>query len=378
MDPPTDEESRITVDSCRLGATVHVTVAVQAGEYLAVGTHAKQVYRHVADVLQAEGAAPVQERIFASLAATHDILRARGEVLGRVWDVETWPVSYIEGTPADGEGIAGLHLTATTAPRQPLRAEGRTVGTVVKQDGAKYVYLSDLRCPGPIDRAQAVRHMYGQAERYLAAAGCHFRDVVRTWVFLADILDWYGDFNRLRTEAFRRFGLVTDAGAGWLPASTGIEGHPPDNAPCSMDLVAVQGSNHEAIILRSPVQGEAFDYGSAFSRAVAVVEEAGETVYVSGTAAVGCEGQSVGVGDLRQQVAHTLDSVEALIAQRGLTLDDFSNATVFIKHGCDAETVREVCATRAPRLLRGIFVRADICRPELLFEIDGTAVKSAR
>lgn len=368
-------ENYIGVDFCRLGHTLHLTVPVHEGHEDAPETQAGEVYQRAAAVLQAEGAAPVQERIFASLAAADDILRARKKVLGNDWNVDAWPVSYVEGAPAEGDGLAGIHLTATTGPCQPLKADGRTVGTVVEHGGSRYVYLSDLRYPGCTDRVEAVRYMYGRAEQYLAAAGCRFRDVVRAWIFLADILDWYGEFNRLRTEAFRRFGLVTDAGAEWLPASTGIEARPPDDSPCSMDLVAICGSGHQALMLKSSAQGEAFDYGSAFSRAVAVVEEAGETVYVSGTAAVGCEGQSVGVGDLHQQVLHTLDSVEALIAPRGFSLQDFSNATVFLKRGCDVETVRQVFTTRAPRLLKGLFVRADICRPELLFEIDGLAVK---
>lgn len=375
MSSPKADESNTAVDAAQLGATVHLTVAVQAGRPNSPAAQATEVYQQLAACLQAEEAVPTQERIFASLASADEILRIRRDILGSRWDVDGWPMSYVEGAPADGEGLAGVHVTATRAPRRPLRAEGRTVGNVVENGQSTYVYLSDLRCPNCTDRAQAVRYMYDQAERYLAAAGCRFRDVVRAWVFLADILDWYGEFNRLRTEAFRRFGLVTDAGAEWLPASTGIEARPPDDAPCSMDLVAIRGSGHQALMLKSPVQGEAFHYGSAFSRAVSVIEQAGETVYVSGTAAVGCEGQSLGGEDLEQQVLHTLDSIEALIAARGLSLDQFSNATVFLKRGCDVGVVRRVLTARAPRLLKGLFVRADICRPELLFEIDGLAVK---
>ena len=374
MNSFTADENCITVDACRLGATVHVTVGVQAKGFGPPPAQAAEAYRRAAEVLRAQDAVPVQERIFASLACRDDVLQAREEVLGEDWDVDAWPVSYLEGAPVDAEGLAGVHLTATTVPSQPLRIEGRTVGAIVEHDGSRYVYLSDLRHPGTLQRTEAVRAMYDQAERYLAAAGCHFREVVRAWVFLADILDWYGEFNCLRTEAFRRFGLVTDAGPQWLPASTGIQARPPDNSPCSMDLLAIGGSGHHATTVKSPLQDEAFHYGSAFSRAVAVVEKAGETVYVSGTAAVGCEGQSLGGEDLEQQVLHTLDSVEALIATRGLTLDQFGNATVFLKPGCDAETVRRIFAGRTPRLLKSIFVRADICRPELLFEIEGLAL----
>ena len=53
---------------------------------------------------------------------------------------------------------------------------------------------------------------------------------------------------------------------------------------------------------------------------------------------------------------------------------DICAATVFIKNGNDAEITRRVIAERGLDGLPAVYVVADVCRDELLFEIDAEAV----
>ena len=41
--------------------------------------------------------------------------------------------------------------------------------------------------------------MFHKTNVILEEHGFVYRDVVRTWIYLSRILDWYGEFNRLRT-----------------------------------------------------------------------------------------------------------------------------------------------------------------------------------
>ena len=60
--------------------------------------------------------------------------------------------------------------------------------------------------------------------RRLEAGGLSYQDVVRTWIYVSSILDWYADFNSARRLVFCRAGLLDGSRSRWLPASTGIEG----------------------------------------------------------------------------------------------------------------------------------------------------------
>ena len=90
--------------------------------------------------------------------------------------------------------------------------------------------------PGPAHDPQ-------RAAQLLETQGASYRDVVRTWFYLADILAWYPEFNRSRTTIYGQFGILPgqDNGRLRLPASTGIRGEVPTGAACALDLLAVVG-----------------------------------------------------------------------------------------------------------------------------------------
>jgi enamine deaminase RidA (YjgF/YER057c/UK114 family) len=141
-----------------------------------------------------------------------------------------------------------------------------------------------------------------------------------------------------------------------------------------MDLIAIVGEGGvvpEIQKLTNPGQLDAFRYGSAFSRASVIHNNLME---VSGTAAIDGHGVSLYPGDIRGQIECTLHNIEALLAQKDLCLKDICSATVFVKHSHDADIFYRMAATRGLEDLPAVCVVADVCRDELLFEIDAEAV----
>lgn len=335
-------------------------------------------YERLAEALSVRRAVAVQERVFGSLSAREEILSARQDELGRVVDPTRWPVTFVQGNPAGGvAGLAGVHMIAVRGDEPERVVDGeRVAGAIVRRAGSRRVFLGNLRArvayPDPVAQAE---EMYSEARRLLDLAGTDFTRVPRTWIYLSDILTWYDAFNVVRTRNFRELGLIRDACDSNVPASTGIEGTSPDGFLCAMDLIAVDGPGVTVRPLDSPRQCGATDYGSMFARATLVSETAGETMYVSGTAAIDGAGRTVLVGDLEGQTRHTLATVEALLGQAGLGLRDLTLATAFIKRGGDVEVVRRVFGEVAPQLLEMPLVEADVCREDLLFELDGMAVR---
>jgi enamine deaminase RidA (YjgF/YER057c/UK114 family) len=340
-------------------------------------------YAEMAEVLAARGCVPVQERVFADLRLAPEI--ARGRAQGLAARAAGWPVppTVVEGAPLGREGIAGVHVIGARGRAHPVVEGGAVYGTLVETRHARVLGLSDVgrraaAHPGPAEDAGA---SIGAAEDLLARAGFSFRDVARTWFYLRDILDWYGAFNAVRNSAFRRMGLMGPAGDGKIPASTGIEGRNARGGWCALDLVALQpreGGRVEMNRLHNRRQNEATEYGSAFARAMEVVLGDARIVFVSGTASIDDHGATVHVGDFDTQARYTLEAVAALLDGAGARLLDVRQATAFVKNPCDGRAFERIVERSPLASVPLVSTVADVCRDELLFEIDATVLLPAR
>ena len=162
-----------------------------------------------------------------------------------------------------------------------------------------------------------------------------------------------------------------------LPSSTGIQGDMPTGASGAMDLLAVVGSARSRPVIRqlsSSGQPEAFTYGSAFSRGTLIEEPEVTLVQLSGTAALNEHGQTLYPNNIRAQIDCTFEKIEMLLGQVGATLADVAAASVFIKHPEHAQVYWEQAATRGLKNIPAVVMVADVCRAELLFEMDAEVV----
>ncbi len=347
-----------------------------------VTAQSREVYHALASWSGECQAIGIQERIFGSLAHREAILAEREAFLFGESDLRLWPATFVQGAPCDPDGLAGLHLYGVAGPRcSPIHHDQHLCGVAFEHHDARHVYLTGLCGPPTMaNRPEEAKAMFARTQEILLASGASYADVVRTWIYLADIIDWYHEFNPVRSTLYAQFQAMDPTGSAWPPASTGIEAQLPAGACCLMDLFALGGPGRKEVSVEpvhNPRQSEAYSYGSGFSRGMAVTFDGVETVYVSGTAAINEKGQSVCIDDLSGQVSYTLDNIASLLNTRYMTLDDFVSSTIFIKQGYDTELVREFIDDRSGCLANGVYVTADVCRPELLCEIDGIAVRAS-
>jgi enamine deaminase RidA (YjgF/YER057c/UK114 family) len=345
------------------------------------------VYQSVARTLEEQDAVLLGERIFGDLRSASHILEIRRQALAPVAARAAIPPTYIEGTPCRGDGITGIHATAVRPVKSGsdrLITRDRTVcGRIVQGRDAYYLGLSDV---GRLVRDGAVLPPHEEALRVLMAAnrvledvGWSFKQVQRTWFYLNNILSWYGDFNRVRNETFRRLGMLNGGSLTRIPASTGINGRNAQGGFCTLDLIAtapIERRTHEARRLTHLRQNEATEYGSAFARGLALELENDRYVFVSGTASIDERGASVHIGDFKAQTRCTLAVVSNLLASAGATLHDIRQATAFIKSAEDVAAYQRIIEDEGLTMLPIICTIADVCRDELLFELDATAVIS--
>ncbi len=343
---------------------------------------AEPAYRAIVRSLRERGCVPVQERVFCDLAAAGAVAVGRARALAAAG--ESWPVpaTFVEGSPLDRRGVAGIHVIGVRGAAETVADGERVFGTLVETATARVLGLSDVGRraagrlgAGPAEEAGAA---LDAAEQLLAREGFSFRDVARTWFYLRDILDWYGPFNAVRNAAFERMGVM---GAGKIPASTGIEGRNARGGWSTLDLLAFaprEGHRLEIKRLHNSRQNEATEYGSAFARATELVLGDARYVFVSGTASIDDRGESVHAGDFETQTLYTLDAVQALLRGTGGSLGDVRQATAFLKNPCDARAFERIVERAGLASLPLVSTVADVCRDELLFEIDATAVLPVR
>ncbi len=339
------------------------------------------IYKQLDSVLKTYSMRILHERVFGDLDFYEDFTKIRKKHSHFAMD----PFSYIQGKPCSGKGLAGIQIHAVNSVSDEnywvIHDKNLPCGRGWKRNDTTYVYLTGIHGfrSRSDRRADQASRMFDNIDRILASQSFSIRNVVRTWIYLADILEWYDEFNAIRTEKFRLFGLIpgmvgeSEMDAVYFPASTGIGGRNPAGGCALSDVLAISG-DIQFSALPGVRQRSAYRYGSAFSRGMCIQERDYRQIFVSGTAAIDEQGRSLYPKNVEAQIVRTLEIVEALISENGAKLEDIRSATVYLKKPEDLGIYKKVAAKHGLTHLPVICVNADICRDELLFEMDALAV----
>lgn len=127
---------------------------------------------------------------------------------------------------------------------------------------------------------------------------------------------------------------------------------------------------------------EAYDYPkpSAFSRGMEVSLSGARLIFVSGTASVGPDGQTLHPNDFRAQAYRAFENASAVLRSAGAGWSDVVKATVYLKDiAADYAAFNEVrCDYFSEAGLQAFpastCVEARLCRDDLLIEMELIAV----
>jgi enamine deaminase RidA (YjgF/YER057c/UK114 family) len=224
---------------------------------------------------------------------------------------------------------------------------------------------------------------------FQALEAARLPNLVRLWNYLPSInreqlgLERYRQFNLGRQQAF--LDARRDAFAG-APAACAL-GTTEDGA----FRVRFLASRAVAVPLENPRQVPAWRYPSefgprspTFSRAVLVATAADHvSLLISGTASI-VGSASVHLGDVQAQTEETLRNLQAVIGAahaRGsarFALERMT-CTVYVRHARDVDVVRRcieaAVGPTSAAARQAIYVQADICRGDLLVEIEAHATE---
>jgi len=360
------------IDACTLERDtikeVFATAIPQPGEEI------RSLIKRVRGLLGDTNAEVVRMHVFGGVDHFDEFADATMAELGDI----SWPLTFVEGDSCTQTSLAGIQLHAVSdALVDTIRLGGAPVGRVFADSHARYCYLGDLRASDTNrSRAEQGRESFLLLENGLEAAGMSMDELVRTWLFIDDILDWYDDFNKMRDVFFNERGMFDR----FLPASTGIGGANPYGAAVALCAVALQPLDDSAVVqeVLSPMQCPAHDYGSSFSRAAGIDTPDYRCVLVSGTASIAPEGETVHVGDTQAQVDLTMRVVREILKSRGLDFKDTTRANAYFKHQNDASGFGDHCEKYGLPPTRVVVSEDAVCRDDLLFEIELDAFSEVR
>ena len=242
-----------------------------------------------------------------------------------------------------------------------------------------YAEVDDAAVPGGLQAA--ARQAYHDLFEVLAAHRCPA--LLRLWNTMSRITaddgrgERYWQFNSGRREAFldaQRSVLDGAPAASALGTTTG-----------PLRVVFLAGRRAPRAI-ENPRQVSAYRYperygpqSPTFSRAAqAELGEGMQALFISGTASI-VGHVTTHVGDIGLQTIETLDNIDAVRAEAmrctgtGFSLQEMF-FTVYLRHEADLPIVRELFERRvgcaSPAAQGALYVRADVCRADLLVEIE--------
>ena len=227
------------------------------------------------------------------------------------------------------------------------------------------------------------------AEAYVAigeVVSTFRRHPVRFWNFIpapgelmGPGLDRYMVFNAGRYDAYARwYGTVRTFSDSLATASAvGVGGR--DLAIFCLAL------DTPGTAIQNPRQTPSWHYSTrygpkppCFARATVVTHGYERRVLIGGTASIVGE-DSRHVGDPEGQVGETLTNLRALIAaargtdQSAGDIARLTDVRVYVPRSSDTALIRSMIETQCPGLTRLEMCRSQLCRPELLVEIEGVA-----
>jgi len=358
-----------TVESA---AATEIYISATPGQAATLHDQVREIFSGLRDILRSKKACILQERVFSTLEATDTIRQARSEVYGELDDGVA--PSFLVSAEGSSGPIAGIQVHAVSTENKPevINLDQTACGRILRTPECTLVTLSGMSAPRAGNNTDQARIMMEKGEAVLKQLGCDFLAVPRTWMWLKDILSWYDDFNKVRNDFFTERGLIGDGTRQSMPASTGIGLGPDNGGHCAMDLVAVlEPTNCTEYLQVTGKQHCALNYGSAFSRASRSTMPAGKTVFISGTASIDASGATTHIGDPAGQINATIENVRAVLVEMQSSEKDLVQVIAY----CKTTEVEQVFNSIKANLdWPWITVICDICRPDLLFEIEAAAM----
>jgi enamine deaminase RidA (YjgF/YER057c/UK114 family) len=346
----------------------------------------------------------VKQTIFINAKNNHDYNNYKNNLTSCAVDFfkHIPPTSIIAQTPENGSLVLELTTIEGLQENEILRRTNHDSNwMVIRRNELKMIIATGSgENTGNNDILESSISAFNKIDVVLQEENMKFSNILRQWNYIEQITgietranstsQHYQIFNDVRSKFYNQCEFVNG-----FPAATGIG---TDCGGITIDIIAAE-FNHDCSVIpiKSPVQLDAYSYSKEvlaenntmsdfcrtspkFERAKIFVTPDYEWVFISGTAAI--KGQvSIPVISAEIQTDMTIQNILSLISDENLRKHgiakgkraEINHLRVYVKHPTDMKAVKDICMKYFPDI-PSVFIVADICRPELLVEIEGLAI----
>lgn len=215
--------------------------------------------------------------------------------------------------------------------------------------------------------------------------------IVRQWNYVENILGFDGGAQRYQTFNDVRSGVYGSTfSTNGYPAATGIG---MNLGGIIIEFLAVKSVNFKSAPIDNPEQIAAHNYSEKvlvgqecavkstpkFERARYLELPGKKMIFISGTASIIGE-RTIGIGDAATQTETTIQNIQKLYSSAvldeiaaGILSPKYGHARVYVKNRGDFVAIRRTFRKYYGNL-PAVYILADICRNDLLVEIEGKVI----
>ncbi len=367
------------------------------------GDFSTQLHSCIGQVRLNSGSLKITRRIvkitvFTSCSDNHDYL-LKMNLLDDIFAKYEWcraPVSLVSQPPMEGGTIMEVWMMHSGTDHSFTFNRG-------EQASALFIDCPDFSCL--VSAQYSAKHQifrdnacetYSMLDSALSEVGFDYSHIVRQWNYIEGItltetvrdrrLQNYQEFNDLRSLYYKKSDFING-----YPSATGIG---VANGGCLIEVFALKEKKTEKVKpVTNSLQVDAHSYSSEvldgvandamkelstpkFERGKYIQINDDGFLFVSGTASILGE-QTVFPEDAARQTATTIQIIDSLISFNNLNNNKICliyqpapvNYRVYLKNESDYKAVKSLCDAYFG-MGNGIFVKADICRSNLLVEIE--------
>jgi enamine deaminase RidA (YjgF/YER057c/UK114 family) len=337
-------------------------------------------------------------RVFVSAGSQEEYESHSNGVKERMDRLEI-PFSVLAEAPA----IPALVLIEAGFVHHPVEY-GKAAGIgfcKIKSSGYSEYWLAGVESGKRETVAEDARNAFACLLRAFQCLGIGFNQVYRQWNYVEQIFGIrstdgrqrqnYQLFNEARAEYYSKYRTISG-----FPAATGIG--TAFNGVTIECMVVANDEGTTTVAISNPKQLNSYTYGQdvlegdsqgshrqnqapQFERARLITNGWSSRLFISGTASIIGQ-KTVGVDDVAEQTRVTIENIALLASETNLRAhypalkvvpDKYACVRVYVKNSEDFPVVKTICSGHF-RDVPVTFVQADICRADLLVEIEAEMV----
>jgi hypothetical protein len=307
------------------------------------------------------------------------------------------PVSLVSQPPLNGETIMEVWILDYTKPKYTFTFTHTELSSVLLVDGPDSCCLfSTHASTHHATFKENTFETFSQLDKFLQTNRFDYSDIVRQWNYMENI----HSIDTVNNIPFQNYQIFNDVRSFFYEKSAFTKGYPSatgigmDHGGCTIEVIAFKGKDTNIMRpVTNSYQIDAHSYSSTVLEGSAIEErktvstpkfERGKHMqfpdegflFISGTASIIGE-KTVFPDDVAKQTLTTINNIEHLVSTKNLNNNNISivspprllNYRVYLKNASDYPLVQALCDDHYGTN-KGFIVKADICRSNLLIEIE--------